>query len=32
MIFDLARYKDEQITCDDNKQKIDEEKLFLLGV
>ena len=32
MIFDLARYKDEQITYDDNKQKIDEEKLFLLGV
>lgn len=32
MIFDLARYKDEQITYDDNKQKIDDEKMFLLGV
>ena len=32
MIFDLARYKDEQITYDDNKQKIDDEKIFLLGV
>ena len=32
MIFDLAGYKDEQITYDDNKQKIDDEKIFLLGV
>jgi len=32
MIFDLEKYIDEPLFYDDNKSKLDDQKLFLLGV
>ena len=32
MVFDLARYIDEPLVYFDNNKKIDDQKVFLLGV
>ena len=32
MIFDLERYVDEPLVYDDNKRKLDNQKIFMLGV
>ena len=32
MIFDLEKYIDEPLVYDDNRSKLDDQKLFLLGV
>ena len=32
MIFDLERYKDEPLSYDDDKNRLDDQKLFLLKV